>query len=97
MTDTSRNFVIEFCAVEGLSGIFKGKTPGQAAKKVACKLFKLTPRSQEVKFKIRETTQGSAKKVYTYIGTKHVFPEPKVIKRGNVEITITAEYKVKQA
>ncbi len=91
MSET-RNFVLEFCAVTGLTGHFKGKSPGQAAKKVARKLFAITPRSSEIHFSIRETTNGSAKKIYKYVGTKKTLPVPKMVKRGNVEFQVTTEY-----
>jgi hypothetical protein len=91
MSDT-RNFILEFCSITGLSGNFKGKSPGQAAKKVVRKLFKITPRSSEIRFSIRETTNGSAKKTYKYVGTKQTLPVPKIVKRGPVEFEVTTEY-----
>ena len=91
-----RNFIIHFCAVDGLDGHFKGSTPGQAAKKAARKLFKITPRSAKIEFHIRETTQDSAKKTYKYIGTKETLDPPQTFMRAGVEHTVTTKYNAKR-
>jgi hypothetical protein len=92
---THRNFTVEFCELLDMGGLFKGKTPGQAARKAARKLFKLSPKKREIKFTLREMTQGSGKKEYKYVATKHMLDTPKVIQRGPVTITVTTEYIVK--
>ena len=91
-----RNFTVEFCELLNMGGIFKGKTPGQAARKAARKLFKISPKKKQIKFVLREMTQGSEKKEYKYVATKNVLDTPKVIQRGPVTITVTTEYIVKK-
>lgn len=91
-----RTFTVEKAAVkDGEGGRFTGKIPSQAARKAGRALLKLAPKKKQVRFTLRETTQGSEKKEYTYIATKTKLDEPKVIKRGDVEITVTHEYLVK--
>jgi hypothetical protein len=92
----SRNFTVEFCELLDMGGIFKGRSPGQAARKATRKLFKISPNKKEIKFTLREMTQGSEKKQYKYVGTKKVLDVPKVIQRGPITITVTTEYLVKK-
>ena len=86
----TRNFVSD--DVEG--GRFTGKVPSVVAKKVARKLLQ---NKTTVEFSIREVTQGSAKKTYSYVGTKKTLNPPKMVKRGDVEFNVTTEYVVKKA
>jgi hypothetical protein len=87
----SRNFT-----VDGHGGIYKGKSPGQAANKAAKQLFKASPSKTSLSFSLRETTNDSSKKTYTYEATKKKLKEPKIIEKGSVKITITTEYSVKR-
>lgn len=90
-----RTFTIEKTPVkEGDGGRYTGKTPSQAAKKAGRALLKLTTKRQ-VKFTLREMTQGSKKKEYNYTATKLKLDEPKVIQRGDSQITIQYEYLIK--
>jgi hypothetical protein len=93
--DKTRHFTVEFCDLVDMGGIYKGKSPSQAARKAARKLFKMSPKRQSIPFTLRETTQGSDKKEYDYIATKRVLDTPKVIQRGPISITVTTEYIVK--
>lgn len=93
--DKKRHFTVELCEVMNIGGDFVGKTPSQAARKAARKIFKIKPRSQMVQFTLRETTSGSNKKEYKYVATKVVLDTPKVIQRGPVSITVTTEYIVR--
>ena len=93
--DKVRHFTVEFCDMADMGGIFKGRSPGQAARKAARKLFKMSPKRTSIPFTLRETTQGSDKKEYDYIGTKKTLNPPKVIQRGPISITVTTEYIVK--
>lgn len=96
MATEARNFTIEICESMELGGVFKGKTPGQAAKKASRKVFKLAPKKKTIVFTLREMTQGSEKKEYRYTATKRELDVPKVIQRGPVSITITHEIDVKR-
>jgi hypothetical protein len=91
-----RNFVVNYCVINGLEGNFKGATPGQAAKKITRKLFKLAPKSPKIEFHIRETTKDSAKKIYKYYGTKETLDPPLTYTRAGVEYTVHTKYNVKQ-
>ena len=91
-----RNFTVEFCELLNMGGVFKGRNPGQAAKKAARKLFKISPKKKQIQFTLREMTQGSEKKEYRYVATKQLLDTPKVIQRGPVSITVTTEYIVKR-
>lgn len=78
------------------TGIYKGKSPGQAANKAARQIFNMFPKKKNIEFTIRETTADSNKKEYKYTATKVVLKKPKIIKKGDVEIKITKEYNVKR-
>lgn len=95
MDGGKRHFTVDMCEVENIGGDFVGKNPGQAARKAARKIFKLKPRSKMVQFTLRETTADSKQKSFTYVATKVDLPEPKVIQRGPVSITVTNEIIVK--
>ena len=90
-----RTFTVEKTPVkEGLGGRYTGKIPSQAARKAGRALLKLTKKRQ-VKFTLREMTQGSDKKEFTDTATKVKLDTPKVIQRGDSQITIQYEYLVK--
>jgi hypothetical protein len=103
-----RRFLIEHCDIKlpsGYTGSFESSGPYQAASKAAHAVFRMTKtRKQDVKFTIRETTMGSAKKEFSYIGTKTVLdkPIPRVNKKGEPlldakgkQIMIKHKYSVK--
>jgi hypothetical protein len=92
----SRTFTIVSSENNVVGGNFTGSAPYNAAKKAARKLFtEKASKHKELRFVLGETTADSAKKEFHYIAMKHVLPEPRVVKRGTVEYTISVEYKVK--
>jgi hypothetical protein len=94
----SRTFTIASAENNVVGGHFTGVAPWNAAKKAARKLFtEGKSKHAELRFTLRETTADSKKKVFQYIAIKHVLPTPRVVKRGNVEYTVSVEYKVKSA
>ena len=98
-----RSFTIESAEIklpENYQGRFESKTPGGAALKAARRLFQIASakrksKKEMIRFVLRETTQGSEKKQYQYIGMKRKLDEPVQISRGDATITVTHEYKVK--
>jgi hypothetical protein len=93
---SSRNFTIASSENNVTGGTFSSAVPYNAAKKAARKLFTEGKSSHnELRFVLRETTADSKKKEYHYVAIKHVLKEPRIIKRGDVEITVGVEYKVK--
>jgi hypothetical protein len=88
----------------------KSGTPVSAARKAAAVLFRMIENKKHeqkfnkyhayahhkgIKFIIRETTQGSSKDTYYYEAVSTPLKTPKVIKRGDVEITLTKKIEVK--
>jgi hypothetical protein len=99
-----RSFTIESAEIKvplQYQGRFESKTPSGAAAKATRRLFQFlkednpTSKKSEIRFVLRETTQGSAKKEYHYIGIKRALETPREITRGSATITVTHEYKVK--
>lgn len=94
----SRTFTIEKSENHVEGGHFVSSVPYNAAKKAARRLFKdEKSKKEQLRFTLRETTADSAKKEFHYVATKHILPEPRIIKRGDVEIKVTVEYKIKSA
>lgn len=95
----SRSFTIEKSDIGETGGRFMGNEPYQVASKVARSLFKSASehkkKKTEIRFTIRETTEGSAKKLFTYIGMKKSLHKPIIVKRGDTEIKIRHTYHVK--
>lgn len=95
----SRSFTIVKSDVDVDGGRYTGKAPYNVAAKVARALFDAIKgkkhQHHEIRFTIRETTDGSAKKEFTYIGMKKRLHKAIVVKRGDVEITIHHKYHVK--
>lgn len=95
----TRYFTIEsaeFDLPANYEGRFQGRSPYTAAAKAARRLFRLAPSKKAIRFVLRETTLGSAKKEFTYIGMKQKLDEPRVIKRSDgTETTINFLYTVK--
>lgn len=99
-----RSFTIESAEIklpENYQGRFESKTPGGAALKATRRLFQILKdsssksRKTEIRFVLRETTQGSEKREYHYIGMKRKLSTPLQFPRGDVTITVSHEYKVK--
>jgi hypothetical protein len=95
----SRSFTIEKSDIGETGGRFMGDAPYRVASKAARSLFKYASEHRmkvhELRFTIRETTEGSAKKTFTYIGMKKSLHKPIIVKRGDVEIKIHHTYHVK--
>ena len=93
-----RSFTIDNCEAK-ISGQtrFISKTPSAAAAKAARRIFKevTNPKKDEIRFTLRETTQGSAGKLYRYIGIKRKLAEPKVVSIAGTNVTYTHTYHVK--
>lgn len=93
---TERFFTVEKSEIDKTGGRYSSSGPYNAAAKAARALFKEAPaKKSEIRFTLRETTQGSQGKSYTYIGVKTKLAHPKVIVRGDKEIKIKHEYSVK--
>jgi tryptophan synthase beta subunit len=100
-----RSFSIEGSSIEFFGGKFISKTPGGAAKKAGRKLYSMIDKEPEfakykkdemVQFIIRETTLGSAHKLFAYDAYKIRLDEPVVRKLPNGgEYTIEFVYKVR--
>lgn len=98
MSSSKRFFTVESSDVklpEGYDGRFEAKVPRNAGIKATRQLFRLAPKKKAIRFVLRETTQGSEKKEFHYIGMKNKLDTPRVIERGGKSITITTEYTVK--
>lgn len=100
MPGEKRNFVISSCNGKKVAdvGNFVSTTPKAAAQKAARSLFKGRAESAStMTFCIRETTNGSKKKVYSYTAVKKVLDPPIIVNRGGKEIQIKVEYTLKPA
>lgn len=75
-------------------GRYSGLSPAVAAKHAAKQLLNHSTKTQ-IRFTIRETTRGSEKAEFTYIGTKEKLDKPIVIQRGDMEITVKHSITVK--
>lgn len=99
MSSDNRSFTIVRSDVGIDGGRYTGKAPYNVAAKVARSLFSAIKghknQPHEIRFTIRETTEGSTKKEFTYIGMKKRLHKAIVVKRGDVEITIHHKYHVK--
>lgn len=93
-----RSFTIESAEVS-ISGIlssrFESRYPRGAAIKAAHRLLKMNPKKKEIKFAIRETTQGSKGKVSHYIGFREKLDKPKKIERDGVTVEYRYQYNVR--
>lgn len=95
---STRTFTIESSETNVTGGRFTGTAPYNVAVKAARKLFKdsnVSPKKKMLRFAVRETTRGSTKAVYHYIGERVTLPTPKVFVRGDTTITVTHSYSVK--
>jgi hypothetical protein len=97
MSDT-RFFTIESAEIklpEDYQGRFQAKTPYNAGIKAVRQLFRLAPKKKAIRFVLRETTLGSLKKEFHYVGMKQKLDQPRVIVRDGTQITINFVYSVK--
>lgn len=91
-----RFFTVEASEVGITGGRYKAKSPYNAAAKAARILFREQKGTKtKIRFTIRETTREGTGKTYEYIGVKSALSQPKVVVRGDSQITITHSYSVK--
>ena len=91
MTNT---YTVEKSETGFTGGRYKSKSPAGAAKKAASRIFKTTNK-KTITLTIRETTQGSNKKLHKY-EAKHIkLPKPIIIKIKGVEIKYEYKTEVK--
>jgi len=110
MSETKRTFTIQGSDLGFEGGKYKGTSPVQAARKAAKQLFRMVENKpgkaawkkyskftsyKVLKFILREASRGSKKETHYYEATVIPLPEPKIIKRNGVEITITKTIRVK--
>ena len=71
-------------------GRYAGKNPMQAAKKAFTRISKAGKKKGTCAyvFSIQETTQGSAKKVFTYRGERRQLEKPQAITKGDTQYFI---------
>jgi len=77
---------------------YVSSAPYSAAAKAARRLFAELPAKStkdEIRFTIRETTQGSAAKEFRYVALKRQLDKPKVVLIAGTTVTYHHEYKVK--
>lgn len=102
--EVKRTFTIQGSDLEYSGGRYKGVSPYLVAKKAAKQLFRMIENKKKqselnkynkfksykkIKLILREMTRGSNKNIYYYEAYTEMLPEPIVIKRGDVSITIT--------
>ena len=93
-----RSFTIEFAEVSLdpiVSSRLESRSPRSAAIKAAHRLLKLNPKKKEIKFAIRETTVGSDKKIFHYIGFRETLDKPKRIERDGQVVEYKYQYNVR--
>jgi hypothetical protein len=101
MDKSDRSFTVEKSEVSlpSDSPRFISKTPSGAAAKIARRMFAAlkgkNKGKEELRFTIRETTQGTSGKLYRYIGIREKLAQPKVTVIAGKEIVRTHSYKVK--
>ena len=110
MSESKRTFTIQGSDLGFEGGRYKGTLPGLAARKAAKQLFRMVENKDhkkewskyhkfnsyhKIKFILREISRGSDKGTHYYEATIEKLKEPVVIKRGDVEITVTKKIHVK--
>ena len=91
-----RSFTIEESTYKFDGGRYLSKTPGGAAKKAARRIFEdMGSKVKPVKFILRESTSGSAKKTFCYAASKEIYDKPVTVKIGNSEVVYKHKYVVK--
>lgn len=76
-------------------GHYVGSSPTVAGRKAATQLFKKGHKGNTLQFLLRETTQGSAKKVFSYRATQRVLHPPLKVMIAGKEVTITKKLELK--
>ena len=84
-------------ALSSGGGRYTGNNPMQAAKKAFTRISRAGAPGGECSyvFKIQETTQGSAKKIFEYEGIREELAKPQAIKKGDTEYFIRFHSKVR--
>ena len=95
--DGKRSFAIEKSEVSiSTESRFISRTPYAAAAKAARRIFEVAPaKKQEVRFVLRETTQGSTGKAFKYIGIKEKLSKPRVVSIAGNDVVYNHKYTVK--
>ena len=107
--EVHRYFTIQGSDLGFEGGRYKGKSPAIAARKAAKQLFRMIENKNKkrewskyahyasydkIKFILRETSKESDKKTYYYKATSEELDKPKIVKRANIEYTITKKITV---
>lgn len=79
MSNNYRSFTIDFSSNGKIGGRYISKTPLSAARKAVSKRLFKNSRSKTVNFQLKETTQGSTHKIYSYTAKSVKLRVPKVI------------------
>lgn len=110
MSAGKRTFTIQGSDLGYNGGHYKSASPMAAARKAAKQLFRMIENKKkdpklskyhsfashkDIKFLLRETTQGSSKDTYYYQAHVEKLKEPVEIVRGDITITITRKIVVK--
>lgn len=78
-----------------MGSIYTGKAPKQAAQKAFTQLRKKANFNKQITFSIKETTQDSKKKVYTYEGSRNKLDTPQIVQYGSGKNAKSVEYSYK--
>lgn len=92
MKSGKRSFTLEASTTGDVGGRYINHNPSDAAGKAASKIFRSHPQSRSIRVQVRETTQGSDKKLYAYKAKKIMKSkeeQKKMIERGDVQISYT--------
>ena len=92
MKSGKRSFTIEASSTSDVGGRYINNGPGDAAGKAASKIFRNHPTLKSIRVQMRETTQGSDKKLYAYKAKKIMKSkeeQAKMVERGDVKISYT--------
>jgi hypothetical protein len=99
MDPSHRSFTVEKSevAIPSESTRYISRTPAGAAAKAARRIFAgiKNANKTEVRFTIRETTQGSVGKMYRYIGIREKLDKPKIVVIAGKEVPIRHKFTVK--
>lgn len=93
-TSEKRSFTIVDSDVAELGGRYVASSPIAAARKASRQIFKKTAQNL-IRFVLKETTRRGDKKQFSYVATRELMKEPKIIRRGDREIKYTVAYTVK--
>ena len=80
--------------IDFTGGRYKSKSPSSAAKKAASRMFKMTNKKHVV-FTLRQTTQGTNKKLYKYRAEKIKLDKPVILTIKGVEIIYNHKIDIK--